>query len=123
MKITLNTSDIARKLKADQNAAWTWDGARALAEYLEELEESTGEEMELDVCSIRCDFSEYTSLEEWVGMHFASHVDAVNALGLTLGDGGALEESTEEQDDSIRAFIQDHGTLIEFDGGVIVSCF
>jgi len=123
MKTTLSTSDIAHALKSDENAAWTWNGAKALAEYLEEYEESTGEELELDVCAIRCDFSESASLEEWAGMHFASHVDAVNELGLTIGDGGALEESSEEQDDSIRAYIRDHGTLIEFDGGVIVSCF
>jgi len=123
MKITLNTSDIAHALKSDKNAAWSWNGAKALAEYLEQLEEDTGEEMEMDVCAISCDFSEYASLEEWAGMHFASHVDAVHELGLTFGDGGALDESSEEQDEAIRLFIQDHGQLIEFDGGVIVSCF
>ncbi len=90
---------------------------------MEEYEESTGEELELDVCAIRCDFSEYADLEEWAGMHFASHVDAVNELGLTFGDGGALEESSEKQDEAIRSYILDHGHLIEFPGGVIVSSF
>jgi flavin-dependent dehydrogenase len=123
MKTTLNTSAIARALKSDQNAAWSWNGARALAEYLEELEESTGEEMELDVCAIRCDFSEFSSLEAWAADYFRNQADAVDKLCLTLGMDGSIDEDSEEIDDLIRSFIRDNGTLIEFDGGVIVSCF
>jgi hypothetical protein len=123
MKTTLNTSDIARALKSDENAAWTWNGAKALAEYLEQLEEETGEEMELDVCAIRCDFSEFSSLEAWAADYFRNQADAVDKLCLTLGMDGSIDEDSEEIDDLIRSFIQDHGTLIEFDGGVIVSSF
>jgi len=109
MKTTLSTSDIAHALKSDENAAWSWNGARALAEYLEQLEEDTGEEMELDVCAIRCDFSEYDSLEAWAAEY--SPADYVNFF------------TYEDPEEAIRSFIQDHGTLIEFDCGVIVSCF
>jgi hypothetical protein len=123
MKTTLNTSDIARALHRDDNAAWSWTGAKALAEYLEQLEEETGEEMELDVCAIRCDFSEYASLEAWASDYFRNQADAVDQLGLTLGMDGSIDEEGNEIDDLIRAYIQDHGTLIEFDGGVIVSSF
>jgi hypothetical protein len=123
MKTTLNASDIARALKSDENAAWSWNGARALAEYLEHLEEETGEEMELDVCAIRCDLSEYNSLEEWAADYFRNPADAVDKLGLTLGMDGSIDEDSEEIDDLIRSFICDNGTLIEFDGGVIVSSF
>jgi len=42
---------------------------------------------------------------------------------LTLGMDGSIDEDSEEIDDLIRSFIRDNGTLIEFDGGVIVSCF
>jgi len=123
MKTTLNTSDIARALKSDQNAAWTWDGAKALAEYLEEYEESTGEEMELDVCAIRCDFSEFSSLEAWAADYFRNQADAVDKLCLTLGMDGSIDEDSGEIDDLIRSYIRDKGTLIEFDGGIIVSSF
>jgi hypothetical protein len=122
MKKTLTTSDIAHALKSDGNASWSWNGARALAEYLEELEQDLGEETELDIVAIRCDFSEYGSLEEWVGYYFANHLNAVSALGLTLDDGEIVEDS-EEIDEAIRDYIQDHGHLIEFDGGIIVSGF
>lgn len=101
MKITLTTQEIARKLV--ERCSYTWAGAMALAEYLENLEEDTGEEMELDPIAILCDFSEYESLEDW---HNDYHGD----------------ESFESDEES-REYIQDHGTLIEFDGGVIVSNF
>ena len=123
MKTTLSTSDIARALKSDDNAAWSWNGALALAEYLEELEESTGVEMKLDICAIRCDFDEYASLEEWASYYFGNQADAVDQLGLTLGMDGSIDEESDEVDDLIRSYIQDNGTLIEFDGGVIVSSF
>lgn len=123
MKTTLNTSDIARALHRDDNANWSWNGAKALAEHLEQIEEDTGEEMELDVCAIRCDFSEYESLAAWASDYFRNQADAVDRLGLTLGMDGSIDEDSEEIDDLIRSYIQDHGTLIEFDGGVIVSSF
>ena len=123
MKTTLNNSDIARALKSDENANWSWNGAKALAEYLEEYEESTGEEMELDVVAIRCEFSEYESLESWAIDYFRNQADAVDKLGLTLGMDGSIDEDSDEIDDMIRSYIQDQGQLIEFDGGVIVSSF
>jgi len=120
MKTTLNTSDIAHALKSDENANWSWNGAKALAEHLEEYEESTGEELELDVCAIRCDFSEYKNMRVFLEDHFGKALSAAIELA-----GIEIENLNEEEelDDEIRSYIQDHGQLIEFDGGVIVSSF
>ena len=115
MKMTLNTYQIADALKNDTNARWSYNGSLALAEYLEEYEESTGEEMELDVCAIRCDFSEYSSLLDWAGDYFGN--DSWRE------EMDIEEEDDDEVDEKIREYIQDHGELIEFDGGVIVSSF
>ena len=52
MKMTLTTYDIANALRGDENARWSRAGSFALAEYLEQLEEETGEEIELDVVAI-----------------------------------------------------------------------
>lgn len=106
MKITLTTQEIARKLV--ETESFTWAGAMALAEYLENLEEDTGEEMELDPIAIRCDFSEYESLEDWHNEYFAVQRPGV-------------DDENEDKED--REYIQDHGILIEFDGGIIVSRF
>ena len=121
MKKTLNTGEIARELHRDDSAAWSWNGALALAEYLQEYEEQAGEEMELDVCAIRCDFSESTSLQDWLMEHHCTGTlaFALQRSGIDLrGD-----EDEDETNDLIRSYIQDYGTLIEFNGGIIVSSF
>lgn len=124
MKNTLNTYDIANALIADSYAAWSRAGAYALAEHLEEYEESTGEEIELDVIAIRCDFSEYTSLQDWASEYFSNESEAIDSLGLELDmDGETVTNDEQEIEEAIREYIQDHGSLIEFDGGVIVSSF
>lgn len=116
MKITVSKSQAANELMRDTNANWSYAGANALAEYLEEYEESTGEELELDVCAIRCDFAEYSSLQDWAHDYFSNALEE-------LGFDETEENEDDEVDDKIRSYIQDHGQLIEFDGGIIVSSF
>jgi len=120
MKMTLSTNQIATELKNDTCARWSWNGAFALAEYLEELEESTGEEMELDTCAIRCDFSEYESALECAADHGWSHeADILDADDNLRPDDEVLEENEERA----LKWLQDRTQVIEFDGGVIVSKF
>jgi|688.fasta_scaffold347203_3 hypothetical protein len=100
---TLTTYDIADRLLRDSNACWTRAGAFALAEYLQELEDSTGETMEFDAVAIRCDFAEYPSA-----------VDAHNDI--TSG-----HDLTEDEEETALERLREVGQVIEFDGGVIVS--
>ena len=44
---------------------FSYAGLKALFDYLEDYEEATGEETELDVISLCCDFTEYESLEDF----------------------------------------------------------
>ena len=107
MKNTLNTSEAASLLMADDNAAWSMAGAYALVEYLEEYEEDCGTEIEFDRVALRREYSEHESLQEWAETWCESCQYA-----------GALDPA-----ETIRDFIQDRGQLIEFDGGIIVSEF
>lgn len=118
MKTTLTTHEIANALCADEFAIWSRAGALALAEYLEEMEESTGEEMELDVIAIRCDFAEYSSLIDWASNYFGGAGSWQEPIGVD-----SYDLSEEDTEDAIRDYIHDNGILIEFDGGVIVSSF
>lgn len=43
---------------------FSYEGKQALFDYLESYEEDTGEELELDIISICCDYTEYKNLEE-----------------------------------------------------------
>ncbi len=43
---------------------FSYEGLEALYNYLEQLSEDIGEDIELDVIAICCEYSEYDSLEE-----------------------------------------------------------
>lgn len=120
MKKTLTTYDIANALLSDEFGGWSYAGAYALAEYLEELEEDCGMEMELDVVALRCEYSEFDSLQQWICDYYGESLgDAIKSAGIDLDE----EDGDDEIDDLIRSHIRDHGDLIEFDGGIIVSSF
>ena len=53
-----------RRLMDDEYATWTYAGALALYEYLEEISDDTGEPIEFCNVSIRCDFHEYTDIDD-----------------------------------------------------------
>ena len=44
---------------------FSYEGLKALFEWLEEFEDGTGAEIELDVIAICCEFTEYESLKEY----------------------------------------------------------
>ena len=51
--------------RAGRGNNFTYEGLIALYDYLEEYEDSTGEQIELDVIGICCEYNEYESLEEF----------------------------------------------------------
>jgi len=114
MKTTLTTYDIANALSNDEFAGFSRAGAFALAEYLEEYEESTGEELELDVIAIRCEFTEFESIEDWSECHFSD--DQLEEL---LEDCKTMNDAH----DILTEYIEERAQLIRFDGGIIVSQF
>ena len=65
MKQTVNMYDFERAFKRCERDNFSYDGLKALFEYLEEYEEGTGEEVELDVIALCCDYMEYDSLNEY----------------------------------------------------------
>ena len=100
---TLTEEQVIDALRQDQYANWSYNGACALTEYLFELEESIGEQIELDPIGWRCEFTEYDSLEEWAVAYFG--------------------EDEDEHPCNIAEYIRDNSTLIEFEGGIIVQDF
>ena len=65
MKQSVNIYDFEREFKRFERNNFSWDGLKALFGYLEEYEEDTGEEVELDVIALCCDYMEYDSLKEY----------------------------------------------------------
>lgn len=60
-KVTLSKFREAFKLSGRGNQ-FSYSGLGALFDYLEEYENACGQELELDVISLGCDFCEYESL-------------------------------------------------------------
>jgi hypothetical protein len=67
MKITLGTNQAVNMLTDDKYSSWSREGAEIIVQYLEGMERDSGDEIEFDAVSIRCDFHEYSTLEELVG--------------------------------------------------------
>jgi hypothetical protein len=81
---------------------FTYDGIKALYDYLEEYSESTGENVELDVIAICCDFTEYVDMEE-IAKNYSELKDI--------------------EDDERLEWLQDRTQVIQFDGGIILENF
>ena len=63
---TITKSDFTSAFhKMGRGNNFTYEGLIALYDYLEEYEDSTGEQIELDVIAICCEYNEYESLEEF----------------------------------------------------------
>ena len=102
---TLNTYQIADRLFRDENAGFSYNGSKALAEYLDTEENAM---MEFDPVAIRCEWSEYTS--------------AVAAL--QDYDPSCQSSGDEDEDEAeALALLQDKTTVISFDGGIIIAQF
>jgi hypothetical protein len=101
MREQVNFSDFTDRFRTmDRDESFSYEGKKALFDYLEEYEDSCGEEIELDVIALCCDFTEYEDLEEFHGVY---------------------EESEYPDLDTIR----DNTTLIEIAGsdGFIIQDF
>jgi hypothetical protein len=108
MKRTLSTYDVAGALMADKNAAWSRAGAYALAEHIEQLEQELGEETELDVCAIRCEFSEFSN---------------ATLAALAYDWQKDEEKSDEENEADALEYLNEKTSVIQFDGGLIIQDF
>ena len=90
-------SQLYHDLKSMDRDNFSYEGAQALMEYLEELSEDIGENIEYDPIAFCCDYEEYNESEL---------PELLAQCGLK--DMGELEENT---------------TVIHFDGGFIVQAF
>jgi len=64
MKQTINFSQFCDSFGGDYKNNFSYEGKKAIFEYLENYEEQTGEEIELDIIAICCDYTEYEDLKE-----------------------------------------------------------
>ena len=81
---TLTTNQAVNELMADEYADWSYEAATALVEWIEALEDSTGESIEFDPVALRCEWTEATAteLEESYGMKMLEIHENTIVLGI-----------------------------------------
>ena len=90
-----NSSELYHDLKRMGRDNFTYEGAKALQEYLEQLAEDMGEPIEYVPVAFCCDYAEYKNLDDF-----------------NKSDG--YEYATLDD-------LRDNTAVIEFDGGIIVA--
>jgi hypothetical protein len=66
MKQSINESEFRTAFhRMGRGEQFSYDGLTALYDYLEQYEDDTGEEIELDVIALCCEYAEYDNLEEF----------------------------------------------------------
>lgn len=107
MKTTISQSDFVSAFtrNSERKNQFSYDALCELFAYYEQLEQDTGEEMELDVTAICCDWTEYNSAAE----------AAEGYIGATAG--------FEWEEHKALQYLQDNTQVIELKSGVLVLNF
>jgi len=82
--------------QADRGDQFTYDGARLLFDYLEEIEADTGTPIELDVVALCCDFCEDPV------------ADLADQHDITLDPDEAADMDATEQADALKEAVLDY---------------
>jgi hypothetical protein len=114
MKTTVSRYDFERAFAdADRKENFSYEGLRLLFDYFEEYEESTGEEVELDVIALCCDYSEEDT------------ADIARNYSIDLAHLDAEDEDYEEQcTEAVREYLEHNTTIVgETSTGFVYACF
>jgi len=104
MKTTVNFSefrDLFQQIRPDN---FSYDGLKHLFSWLEQYEEDTGEELELDVIAICCDFSEdyFQNIADQYGFDLSKY------------------ETDEEKQEAVADYLSDQGVYVGEAGECII---
>jgi len=81
MKSTVTKMDFQDAFKdMGREKQFSYDGLEALFDYLESYEEDTGEDIELDVIALCCEYTEYADLAEFQNDYDAEDYPDMEAI-------------------------------------------
>lgn len=108
MKTTVSRYDFERAfVDAGRKDQFSYEGLNALFDYLEDYEDSTGEEIELDVIALCCDY--YEDTPEAIAANYKIDIKGMDE---------------DEIVDAVREHLMDNGAYCgEFPGGFVYSSF
>ena len=78
-KVSFN--DFLKEFKEyGRDEQFSYQGKKALFNYLNELGEDLGEPIELDIISLCCDFTEYSDLKEFIDDYGMDEIDSIEDI-------------------------------------------
>lgn len=101
----INVDEFINEFKTYNMHNFSREGLRALFDYIEQVEDSTGESIELDVIALRCEYSQYQDISEAYDTY------------------SVKENSKELSYEQMLEWLQDRTQVIELDGGIIIQNF
>jgi hypothetical protein len=109
MKQTINFSDFVDAFRAyDRYDQFGYQALMVIFEYLEEYEESTGEEFELDVIAICCDYA----TDNWM--------DIASNYSIEIDEN----ENEDEQKQQVIDYLNENTVVLgETDCEIVYQCF
>lgn len=112
MKTTVSNCDFHDAFRqAGRENNFSYEGLNALFDYFEEYEDSTGEEIELDVVAICCEFTEYEDIKE-LAKQYPDYIIWEN------------DDETEIDEEATLDNFCDNTQVIELkNGGIIIQDF
>lgn len=112
MKETVTESRFIEAFKQTRPNQFSRAALIALFDYLDNLESELGEETELDVIALSCEWTEY-----------ADAIEAAEAYGWEAPEIPEGEERDDTSDRKALEFLHDNTHVVEFEGGVLVLNF
>lgn len=109
MKQTINQNEFMHAFHAhNRYEQFGYHALKAIFEHIEEYEEQTGEEQELDVIAICCEFTTFnTALEAATEYGFESE----------------LEDDADDKEKEALNWLYGETTVLEYAGGVVIQQF
>lgn len=125
MKKTLSENDFLNEVERweTRKDSFSKEGWRALFRYIEDYESGTGEESELDIVALCCEFSEYESAWDAMKEYQPEDMPVVDLQAYSDendGEGMDLLEVQEESEKMAREWLEEHTTVIDVEGGGVI---
>lgn len=114
MKQSITFSQFVDAFRAhDRYDSFGYDGLRVIFDFLESYEEDTGEEVELDVIAICCDYN----LMHWSDIAQEYRIDLSH-----IND--ADDDYDEQAEEAVLDYLNDHTMVLgQCDDGIVFQCF
>jgi len=95
MKQTIGLNEFRNAFQSHERTNFSYEGLEVLFDYIEDCERDTGEDFELDVIGLCCDFSEDTPEE----------IQRAYSIEHDADDEGSLS-------DAVRQYLEDEGHFV-----------